>query len=169
MKSRFFRTAALAGLLSLAAVGGAFALFNDQTRIFNKRYDPNGNHPSYYRVTINYNDSLIGNGQRFGALGQNEFIKTIDCQVTTAFNGGTNAVTFGITSASNEIMASSGANASITPGTPGIYHVTSANGLGVTVTSAADITLWAKYAQTGGAATAGQVTCVIEFVPNNDM
>jgi predicted ribosomally synthesized peptide with SipW-like signal peptide len=169
MKSKFLRTAALAGLLSLAAIGGAFALFNDQTRIFNPRFDPNANHPSYYRVTINYNDSLIGNGQKFGALGANEFIKSIDCQVVTAFNASTNNVTFGITSAANEIMASSGTNASITPGTPGIYHVTAANGLGITATSAGTVQLWAKYAQTGTAATAGQVICILDFVPNNDM
>lgn len=164
MKNSIIR--AVASLLLCAlAVGGAVALQVDQTRTMSKRYYAD-NHPTYYRLTINYNDPSIGTGQAFGALGQNAFIKAIDCHVTTAFNAGTtNVVTFGTTSASaNEIVASG-----ITAGSTGIYHLTSAAGLGVAVTASADITLYAKYAQTGTAATAGSVTCVIEFVPNNDM
>lgn len=163
--------AALVAGLSVSWQHSAFALYNDQTRIFNKRFDPDGYHPTTYRFTINYNDTNISTGQQFGALGLLEFIKSIDCHVSTAFNAGTtNNVTLGTTSANaNEIMASSGANASITPGSTGIYHVTSAAGLGIAVTSAAAVNLYAKYAQTGTAATAGAVTCVLEIVPNNDM
>lgn len=164
-KSKLLRAIA-ALLLSAFAVTAAFALSVDQTRIFPKRIDPNGNHPSYYRVTVNFNDKSIASGQQFGALGQLEFIKAIDCYVTTAFNASTtNTITFGTTAASaNEIVASG-----ITAGTPGIYHLTSAAGLGLAVTATGDIGLFAKYAQTGTAATTGQVTCVFEFVPNNDM
>lgn len=161
-----------AALLCLVAVpiclidsNPAFALYNDQTRIFSRRFYSDY-HPTYYRVTINYNDPSISTGQAFGAIGQNAFIKAIDCHVTTAFNAATtNVITFGTTSASaNEIVASG-----ITAGTTGIYHLTSAAGLGVAATASADVTLYAKYAQTGTAATAGSVTCVIEYVPNNDM
>ena len=165
MKTKLLRGIA-AALLSLFAIGAAFALQVDQTRIMNKRFDPDGYHPTYYRVSINYNDTNISAGQAFGALGKNEFIKAIDCHVTTAFNAAsTNVVTFGTTAASaNEIVASG-----ITAGTQGVYHLTAALGLGVNATSAADVTLYAKYAQTGPAATAGTVICVIEAVPNNDM
>ena len=154
-----------AALLSLFAISTAFALQVDQTRIMSKRFYQDY-HPTYYRVTINFNDQGIGSGQAFGALGLNTFIKAIDCHVTTAFNAGTtNVITFGTTLANaNEIVASG-----ITAGTPGVYHLTTAAGLGLAVTSSADVTLYAKYAQTGTAATTGAVTCVIEFVPNNDM
>lgn len=165
MNTKLLRALA-AVLLSACAITAAFALNNDQTRIFPKRYDPANNHPSTYRVTINYNDPNIGAGQQFGSLGQNEFIKSIDCAVTTAFNAAsTNTVTFGTTKANaNEIVTSG-----ITAGTVGNYHLTTALGLGVSATSAGDVGLFAKYAQTGPAATAGQVMCVIDFVPNNDM
>jgi len=173
---KFFSNRLAAALLALPILAAlAFALIPatkvsalqvDQTRIMNKRFDPDGYHPSYYRVTVNFNDPGIASGQAFGALGKNEFIKAIDCHVTTAFNAvSSNTITFGTTATSaNEIVGSG-----ITAGTPGIYHLTSAAGLGVAATSAADVTLYAKYAQTGTAATTGAVTCVIEFVPNNDM
>lgn len=161
---------ALAGLLAFFAAGAAFALNVDQTRNMVKRYDPDSYHPNYYRVTINYNDKNISAGQAFGALGQNEYIRNVDCHVTTAFNAGTNNfLSLGTSTAANEIVASSGANASITPGTTGIYHLASAAGLGVAATSAADVTLYAKYSQSGTAASAGQAVCIIETVPNNDM
>ena len=166
MKNKYLRV--LAGVaLSALAITGALALNNDQTRIFPKRYDPDGYHPNYYRLTINWNDPRISTGQAFGALGQNEFIKAIDCHVTTAFTAtSTNVVTIGTSStAANEIVGASDLNeASAT-----VQHLTTAAGLGIAVTSAADVTLYAKYAQTGPAATAGAVTCVIETVPNNDM
>lgn len=163
MKSKILRGLA-ALLLSVFAIGGAFALNVDQTRIMNQRYDGSYS-PEYYRVTINFNDKNIGSGQAFGALARNTFIQAVDCHVTTGFNAvSSNAVTFGTSTSANEIVASG-----ITAGTPGIYHLTTALGLGLNATSAADVTLYAKYAQTGTAATAGSVTCVIVFEPNNDM
>jgi hypothetical protein len=101
----------------------------------------------------------------FGAMGKNAFIESIDCAVTTAFNASTsNTITLGTSTTATEIMASG-----VTAGTVGNYHMTTAIGLGVSATSAADVTLYAKYAQTGVAATAGAVTCVIEYMPDNDM
>ena len=151
--------------LSAFAVTAAFALSQDQTRIFPKRAYANYQ-PLYYRTTINLNDPGIAAGQQFGSLAQNDFVKAIDCAVTTAFNATTsNTITFGTTKTNaNEIVGSG-----ITAGTIGVYHLTTALGLGVTATSAADVPLYAKFAQTGTAATAGQVMCVIEFVSNNDM
>ena len=122
---------------------------------------------NYYRLTINFNDQNIGLAQMFGALPANAYILSIDADVTTAFNAGTtNVVTIGTTKAnSNEIVASG-----ITAGTPGIYHLTTAAGLGLAVTTGTSpVTLFAKYAQTGTAATAGAVTIIIAFIPNNDL
>lgn len=160
------RKAVMAAALSAFAVTAAFALSVDQTRIMSKR-DIGTQQLHYYRLTINFNDSGIAAAQQFGALGQNWYIHSIDCHVTTAFNASTtNVVTIGTTKTSaNEVFGTSDLNeASAT-----VQHLTSALGLGLNATSAADVTLWAKYTQSGTAATAGSVTCVISYAPNNDM
>src|SRR5258707_221006 len=107
MKTKLLRAVA-AGLLSLFAIGAAFALNVDQTRIMSKRSNAN-QQPDYYRLTINATDPRISTGQAFGALGQNTFIKAIDCHVTTAFNASTtNVVTVGTTLAGRKGMHAGG-------------------------------------------------------------
>lgn len=171
MKTTLFRAkdkllrAGIAVLLSALAVTAAFALQQDQTRIFPQR-QLTEQAMNYYRVTINWNDQNIGLGQQFGALPANAYIYAIDANVRVAFNAGsTNTITLGTTKASaNEIVASG-----ITAGTPGVYHLTSAAGLGLAVTSGTAVNLWAKYAQTGTPAGMGAVDIIMAFVPNNDM
>ena len=146
-------------------IGPASALLVDQTRIFNAR-QPTDQQIAYYRLTVNFNDQNIGAAQQFGALPAGSYIYAIDAYVVTAFNAGTtNVITVGTTKASsNEIVASG-----ITAGTPGVYHLTSAAGLGMAVTNlTTTIPLFVKYAQTGTAATTGQVVIVIMFAANND-
>ena len=170
-------TAALFSFVVGPIIGPANALYNDQTRKYLPRIIPE-QAVQYYRFTLNFNDPNISTGQVFGALGCNAYILTMDAYVTTAFNAGTtNVVTVGATSASaNEIIASG----TITPGSTGVQHLTSAAGLGTAITSNATyqqnggvvpcyVPLYAKYAQTGTAATAGAVTVIIAYVPNNDM
>lgn len=191
MKRLFALTRSLVAALMLSlvfaalfnfALGPAYALYNDQTKKYLPRYY-NGQIVQYYRFTLNWNDPNISTGQVFGALGCNAYILSIDADVTTAFNAATtNSVSIGVTSASaNEIVAggtSSGTN--IVAGSTGINHLTTAAGLGVIVTGNTSdqinngpvpcyVPLYAKYAQTGTAATAGSVTVVIAYVPNNDM
>jgi hypothetical protein len=172
MKTKLFR--ALAGFLACALVAlgvgsfaalPAFGLTVDQTRTIPARVGPD-QQVMYYRLTINFNDQNIGAAQQFGTLPANAYIVWIDAYVSTAFNAGTtNVVTIGTTKASaNEIVASG-----ITAGTPGVYHLTSAAGLGLAVTTGVSPTLFAKYAQTGTAATTGAVTIVIAYIPNNDL
>jgi hypothetical protein len=164
MKKHMFNILA-ALLLSALTIGGAFAINNDQTRIFPQR-QLTEQAINYYRITINALDPNIGLGQQFGALPANAYILTCDAYVTIAFNAGsTNTITVGTTKANaNEIIASG-----ITAGTPGPYHLTSAAGLGLAVTSGVSVNLWAKYAQTGTPAGSGTVVIVIAFIPNNDM
>lgn len=165
----YARAAFLAALVALGvaglAAGPALALSVDQTRNPVPRQGID-QQVMTYRLTINYNDANIGAGQFFGALPAGAYILGIDAYVTTGFNAGTtNVITLGTTkSSANEIVASG-----ITAGTPGVYHLTSAAGLGLAVTASSQITMYAKYAQTGTAATAGSVTIVISYVPNNDM
>lgn len=172
--SRDVRAALLSLIVSVAIaslIGGpALALQVDQTRIFNPRQTPD-QQISYYRLTINFNDQNIGLAQQFGALPANAYVFAIDAYVNTAFNAGTtNVITIGTTKANaNEIVASG-----ITAGTPGVYHLTSAAGLGTAVSMGgtwlnASMPLFAKYAQTGTAATTGSVVIVIAFISNNDL
>lgn len=169
-------SAALASAMLLPMLSPSYALYNDQTRNYYPR-DLNKQVVQTYRLTINWNDPNIGASQIFGALPANAYILSIDADVTTAFNAGTtNVLTLGVTKGThNEIVASG-----ITAGTIGVYHLTSAAGLGVAVTgNTADqvgggsvpayVPLYANYTQTGTAGTAGSVTIVISYVSNNDM
>lgn len=169
-----FRDALIAFVAALGiagfVAGPAFAISNDQTRIFPAR-QLTEQAINYYRITVNFNDKNIGTGQQFGTLPPNAYILSIDAYVNTAFNAGTtNTLTVGTTSANaNEIVASG-----ITAATPGVYHLTAAAGLGTAVSMGGtwlntNMPLFAKYAQTGTAATTGQVVIVIAYMPNNDM
>lgn len=155
-----------AAAIVLASTVAAFALNVDQTRTPQARV-LRTQQTMYYRLQINYNDPRISTPQVFGKLLQNTFVNRIMCEVATAFNASTtNVVTLGVTSPNaNELTGAAG----VTPGTPGIYDITAANTRGTAWTSVADVLLYAKYTQTGTAATAGQANCVIEFTPNNDM
>lgn len=159
-----------AAVLIALAVGAALGLNVDQNRTMVARQNST-QQTSYYRFTINYNDPNISTAQAFGKLLQNTFISRLVCHVTTAFNAGTtNVVTVGTSTAATELIDNVTTNGKLTPGSTGIYDITSAaKAMGINATSDADHNLYAKYTQTGGAATAGAVTCVLEFEPNNDM
>lgn len=163
---------AVASLVALGVsgltLGPVAALQVDQTRIFPPRQlTEQAVHT--YRITVNFNDQGISAGQQFGALPAGAYIHAIDAYVTTAFNAATtNVITLGTTKANaNEIVAS---GISGIPLATGVLHLTSAAGLGMAVTNVATpIPLFVKYAQTGAAATTGQIVIVITYVPNNDM
>ncbi|MCS3725502.1 hypothetical protein [Bradyrhizobium betae] len=167
--SRVAAIAAIAALgVAAVTISPVAALQVDQTRNFPARQTPD-QQMSYYRITVNFNDQGISAGQQFGALPAGAYIYAIDAYVTTAFNAATtNVVTVGTTKASaNEIVAS---GISGNPLATGVLHLTSAAGLGMAVTNVASpIPLFVKYAQTGTAATTGQIVIVIAFVANNDM
>lgn len=158
--------------LAVVAVSawGALALSVDQTRIVPARQNIT-QQTSYYRFSVNFNDANISTAQKFGRLLQNTFVSNVACHLTTAFNAGTtNVFTVGTSLASaNEIINAAGTNRSIDETSATYQQMTAAAILGVSVTSTADVDLYAKYTQTGTAATAGAITCVIEFIPNNDM
>ena len=158
----------VAGVIILGSIAMAFALNNDQNRIYPKRTFRT-QQIGYYRLTVNFNDPRISTAQLFGALSQNTLIVRVMCYVSTTFNASTNAGSLGTTTGATEISAASGSNNTCALGTAGWQDLTSAAGLGLAATSLADVSLYAKYAQTGTAATQGAVTYVIEFVQNNDM
>lgn len=174
-----------AGLFALALFGMvplAFAISNDPNRTFPPR-DLHSEAVHFYRATINFNDPRIATGQQFGALPNNSYILAIDSQVTTAFNAATtNVLTIGVTAASSNELVADGASATAnisnntTTIATGIRHLTTAAGLGVTITgnttyqngSGGGVPLFAKYTQTGTAATTGSATIIIAYIPNID-
>jgi hypothetical protein len=167
MKDLFRRHARLiaAALIIAVSVPAALALNVDQTRNVPTRF-AGVQQTHYYRVTINFNDPNISTAQKFGRLPSRSFISKLECHVTTAFNAATtNEVTMGTSTTAIELFGTGPLNeASAT-----YQNMTTANGLGLAATSAGEVDLYAKYAQTGTAATAGAVTCVIHYIPNNDM
>ena len=137
----------------------------------------------YIRATVNYNDPNIASGVWFSTLPKNAYIMAIDVDVTTAFNAGTtNLLTLGATKASaNEIMADcSTATACVSNHTTtiatGVSHLTTAAGLAVAITGSSTYQtaqnggtpIYAKFAQTGTAATTGVAVIVITYAMNND-
>lgn len=169
MIGKFRKLGAAIAVVALSA-WGAVALDVDQTRTPVAR-TAQTQQTSYYRVTVNFNDPRISTAQQFGKLLQNTFISNVACHVTTVFNAGTtNVFTLGTSLANpTEIIDAATGTKSINEASATYQQITSATSLGVAVTSAADVNLYAKYTQTGTAATTGVVTCVIEFIPNNDM
>jgi hypothetical protein len=166
------KKAAAALLIVALSVVAAFAISVDQTRTVPKRLF-NSQQTHYWRFTVNYNDPRISTApQQFAALGSLGYVSRILCDVTTAFNAGTtNNFTIGIsaTSPSGQVVAGSGASTA-TPNLSSatIQDLTTAAGLGFGATSGGDVQLYAMYGQSGTAATAGAMTCIIEYEPNND-
>lgn len=167
MITRYLRLA-VAALLVALAVPAALALNVDQTRNTVVRQNTT-QQTNYYRVKVNYNDPNISTAQKFGRLPANAFISGIACHVTAAFNAGTtNVLTFGTTSAANELIDAATSTKSIDESSATYQAITSATSLGVYTDSDGEHDLYAKYTQTGTAATAGSATCVFQYVPDND-
>lgn len=159
-----WRALALAFIAFLGVTTAAFALSSTSSQNFSARLNTT-QQTNYYRFTINYNDANISTGVKFGRLPANAFVSNIKCQVTTPFNGGsTNVVIVGTTASAGDIIASGDLNEAAI----GLQALTTAAGLGLAVTTPGEQDLYARYTLTGTAATAGSVTCVLEYVPNND-
>lgn len=112
------------------------------------------------KKTVNFNDPGIASGVAFdNALPAGAFIVRVLIEIVTVFNAvttnvltvGTNATTY------NDIIAAADANEGVT----GVTEVTRAYGRSLAAT--ADKIPFAKYTQTGTAATTGQAVIVIEF------
>lgn len=129
-----------------------------------------------FRKTVNFNDANISAGVKFGALPQGAYITSVRCFVTTAFNAATtNVLTIGTTATGVDILAGgTTANINCNPASTGNQVLAASAGVGLTVAagnptgSTGGFDLFARYTQTGTAATTGSVTYVIDFVPNND-
>lgn len=170
-RNRILGALALLGLVAFGSV--AFALTSPPS--FPARQLPLQTVQTF-RKTVNFSDANISAGVKFGALPQGVYITGIRCFVTTAFNAGTtNVLTIGTTATGVDILAGgTTANTNCNPASTGNQPLDSAAGIGMTVTagtptgSTGGFDLFVRYTQTGTAATTGQVTYVISYVPNND-
>jgi len=138
---------------------------------------------THYRFTFNYNDANITNGIKIGAVPANSFVESVKCHVITAFNaGGNNFLSMATTNVAPNVngvgdwvngVAATTARCDITSAT--YQSLTTANGLGMAVTSATTTTgtsggwdVWVKYYQSGTAATAGKAVVVFTYVADDD-
>jgi hypothetical protein len=124
---------------------------------------PTDQQVSYLRFAVNYNDANIANGSPKQWLPAGALIIGTDCYVGTAFNAGTtNVLTVGTNGPSTYNNIASPAV------TTGLAQNTIPTGTALGPL-AADAQVFAKYTQSGGAATAGSAVIVIKYIVNNDM
>lgn len=118
----------------------------------------------YLRKTVNFDDSGIGDGVSMGTLPAGAQVIDAVVNVETAFNAvSTNVLTAGTNASDYDNIVGAG---DVTEGTPGGYRaaiLTAAAG-----EYDADTEVFAKYTQSGTAATTGKAHIVIAYVPNND-
>lgn len=120
----------------------------------------------YLRFDVNYNDNGIANGVGKQVLPAGAIITSVSVSINTAFNAATtNVLTVGTNATNYNNMVASG---DVTPGAAGLT-----NGIKPTGTAlgklAADAQVFAKFAQTGTAATAGNATVIVHYIPDNDL
>lgn len=110
----------------------------------------------FFRKRVNYNDAGIAAGVLFGTLPAGAVITSINVRVNTAFNAGTtNALNMGTTALGTQVFTDAATAGARTPAVPNLSF-------------AVDTDLFVSYAQTGGAATAGQADVVLAYAPNID-
>lgn len=120
----------------------------------------------YFRKTVNFDDGLIATPTTagpFGRLPANAQILAVQVEIVTAFNAvTTNVLTVGTSTTANEIVAAGDVDETAV----GVTDVL--RGRGTALTAAAEVNLYAKYTQSGTAATAGKANIVITYATNND-
>jgi hypothetical protein len=171
----FKRTSSLA----LAAVTGVFVLASAALALtFPPTFAPrqfNTQQTHYLRFTVNFNSCVLASGTcsvKVGAVPYNAFLVRAYQQIITSFNSATTdtvaigtAVGGGQIVAAQSVHGAAGAATALTLPSAGITPT--GNG---TTPSGGDggFDIWAVYAQTGTAPTAGQAIYVIEYIAPND-
>jgi hypothetical protein len=120
----------------------------------------------YLRFAVNYNDTGISSGVGKQYLPAGAIIVGTDVYISAAFNAGTtNVLTVGTnTTTDNNIIASGDVDETATGLTQNVKPTGTALG-----PLSADAQVFAKFAQTGTAASAGKAYVVIKYIPDNDL
>lgn len=88
------------------------------------------------------------------------FLRRVQLYKTTAFNSATtDTLQFGVTQTGAELLA-----ATTIQGT-GYVDLTAAAGLGMIAAAIGEVDVWARYLQSGAAATVGDLTAILEYYP----
>lgn len=117
----------------------------------------------YFRASVAYNTANIGTAGKvpLGTLPAGAIVTHAVVKVTAAFNAATtNVITVGTAAADSALLADGDIDETVVQTTVTF----TAAGYSVSV----DTPLFIKYAQTGTAASAGALTVIVFFVPNND-
>jgi hypothetical protein len=119
----------------------------------------------FYRFRFtSANIPAMAAGVKICRLPARAFINSIALHVSTAFNSATtDTIQLGSTASGVDILA---AGTSIH--TAGYLAPTTPAGLGIVVATTGEQDVYLKYSQTGGAATAGDFTLIITYIPDSD-
>lgn len=110
----------------------------------------------YFRKRVNYNDAGIAAGVFVGTLPAGAQLLQLAVRVNTAFNAGTtNALNAGTSALGTQLFTDAATAGARFPTVPNLSFAT-------------DTDFYVSYAQTGGAATAGQADITVTFSVNND-
>lgn len=106
--------------------------------------------------TINYNDTGVSSGLAVGVLPSGARLLRIQTVIETAFNAGTtNTISVGTTAGGTDLVNATAA---------GSAALTTTACPAAKVVQAADQTIYASYAQSGTAASAGVATIICEYL-----
>lgn len=161
--------------LALAMLGtAAYGLFIPQ--LFPPRQFPT-QQVHYTRFVVNFNDCvLVANtcSVRRGALPYNAFLLRAWQQITTSFNSATtDTLALATTTGGGQIVAAqsvhgaTGGATALTVVAANVGIAATGNGIAQTGGSGG-FDIWAVYAQTGAAPTAGQAVIALEWLAPND-
>ena len=118
----------------------------------------------YLRKTIRFDSAPSGAQIAIGTLPPGALVTSTIVAVSEAFNASTgNALIVGTAGDDDALVDINGVN----EGAIGSTRVAPATLAGL-IAAGADTTLYAKYSQTGAAATAGRATILVEFAVDND-
>jgi hypothetical protein len=164
-------SSALAALLVTTALAFALVL---PPQFAPRMYTEQQTH--YLRFSVNFNSCvLVANtcSVKVGALPYNAFVVRAYQQVYTAFNSGTtDTLAVGTASGGGQLVAAQSVHAA-TAGLPltvvaaNLGSAATGNGIAATGTNGG-FDVWAVYAQTGAAPTAGSAAIIIEYIAPND-
>jgi hypothetical protein len=118
----------------------------------------------YLRKTIRFDSAPSGTQIPIGTLPQGALVTSTIVAVSEAFNAATsNALIVGTAADDDALVDVNGVN----EGAIGSTRVAPATLAGL-IAPGTDTTVFAKYSQTGTAATAGRATILVEFAVDND-
>lgn len=122
----------------------------------------------YLRKRIDFNTAASGTQVLIGTLPPGAIVTAVVSALTVAFNAGTtNVLIVGTSGDASALVDAAGSGTSIDETAVGVTSCKPASLAGL-LSASAEVDVFAKYTQTGTAATTGTAYLMVFFVPNND-